>query len=61
MQKVKMIVNCASCGEEIVHTLSSMDDEISVHIMNFHDSWECLECAHTTLFADLEGIDEADL
>ena len=60
MNKINIIVNCINCGEEIVHTLTSMDDA-SVHIMYFQDAWECSECGHTTLFGDLDGIDEEDL
>lgn len=61
MTKIKMVVDCANCGEEITHLLGNVDGETQVHIACFQDSWECMECGHTTVLADLEGIDEEGL
>lgn len=55
MEKVNIIVNCLNCGEDIVHTLSDTDKDVSVHIGDFEDCWECLKCGQTTVLSGLRG------
>lgn len=57
---MKISVNCASCGEEIVHNVWCQDGIVPLAMFE-GNSFECEHCGKTSYTGDMEVLSEDDI